>query len=89
MCEKSDPVSRCIARAETEMLRNRNQEFGNELPGERYSRSARIKNACRHGSREVRIRTPRPRDRPGERRPWCTGRRQSAYRAQDIVPRSP
>lgn len=40
MCEKSDPVSRCIARAETEMLRNRNQEFrGNELPGERYSPS--------------------------------------------------
>lgn len=41
------------------MLRNRNQEFrGNELPGERYSRSARMKNVRRHVSREVRIRTP-------------------------------
>ncbi|MFE2280784.1 hypothetical protein ACFXAE_26880 [Streptomyces sp. NPDC059454] len=61
-----ETANRSLTLAETEMLRNLNQEFrGNELPEELYSRLVRhgaiahMKNACSPAPQDVKIRTPR------------------------------
>ncbi|MDN0200978.1 hypothetical protein [Streptomyces sp. S.PNR 29] len=60
-----DTANRSLTLAETEMLRNLNQQFrGNDLPEELYSRLVRngavphMKNACPPSPRDVKIGTP-------------------------------
>ena len=60
-----DTANRSLALAETEMLRNLNQEFRtNELPAELYSQFVRngavmhMKNTCTPGPGDVKIGTP-------------------------------
>jgi hypothetical protein len=64
-CEKSDPGHRRITLAETELLRNLDQEFrGNGLPDEPYSRLVRngavmhMKNTCSPAPGQVKNGTP-------------------------------